>query len=392
MLLKLKVTKIINLFVLLGLVGCTSIDRDEEFPKKRDLNIKNRVALRQSWEQYMGRNRLEDDSNVSLQACDKGLIGVDFQGKLKILDLGRGNFTKDIAINSKVSTGPVVVGNTAVITTKDNQLQAINLNNNSTIWSANLESEVFSTPLIVDRAIIVHTLSGAVISYNLENGKQNWRYTHSLPTTIMRRTSSPIVANDYIIVGLAAGKLVALHKTSGMVAWMFDLSKSAGLFDEINTKEMFDVCADPVVVNNIVYAARFDGNLVAINVDSGELIWERDIPSYAGFTVFKNRLLVAETKGNVYALNLATGATIWHQAGLIGRRLSQPVIYQKYMVTSDPDGMLYLLAADNGEVLGQHRILRQGVLSKLVVIKQKLYVLGSDGQLLALEVPVAKAV
>jgi outer membrane protein assembly factor BamB len=392
MLLKLNLTKIISPLLLLSLVSCTAIEPENDFPQKQALKIKNKVVLRQSWEQYMGRNRLEDDSNVSLQTWNKELLGVDFQGKLKVLDLGRGNFTKDIAVNAKISAGPVIAGNIAVIATKDNQLQAINLRNNATVWATNLESEVFSTPLIVDNTVVVHTLSGAVVSYNLENGKQNWRYTHTLPATVMRRTSSPAVSNDFIIVGLASGKLVALHKTSGMVVWIFDLAKANSMFEDIDTKEILDVCADPMVLNGIVYAARFDGKLVAVNADTGELIWERDISSYAGFTVFKNKLLVIETKGNVYALNLKTGATIWQQNALVGRRLSQPVIYQKYLATSDRDGALYLVSAENGEVVAQHNILRQGVLSKLTVVKQKLCVFGSDGQLLALEIPAGKAV
>jgi outer membrane protein assembly factor BamB len=392
MLLKLNLTKIISPLLLLSLVSCTAIEPENDFPQKQALKIKNKVVLRQSWEQYMGRNKLEDDSNVSLQTWNKELLGVDFQGKLKVLDLGRGNFTKDIAVNAKISAGPVIAGNIAVIATKDNQLQAINLRNNATVWATNLESEVFSTPLIVDNTVVVHTLSGAVVSYNLENGKQNWRYTHTLPATVMRRTSSPAVSNDFIIVGLASGKLVALHKTSGMVVWIFDLAKANSMFEDIDTKEILDVCADPMVLNGIVYAARFDGKLVAVNADTGELIWERDISSYAGFTVFKNKLLVIETKGNVYALNLKTGATIWQQNALVGRRLSQPVIYQKYLATSDRDGALYLVSAENGEVVAQHNILRQGVLSKLTVVKQKLCVFGSDGQLLALEIPAGKAV
>lgn len=392
MLQKLKIIKITNVLALLALVGCTSIDREEEFPKKQELKIKNKVVLRQSWEQYMGRNRLEDDNNVSLQSWNQDLVGVDFRGKLKVLELGRGNFTKDINVNARVATGPVIVGNSAIITTKDNKLQAINLKNNATLWSTNLESEVFSTPLIVDDTVVVHTLGGAVVSYNIDNGKQNWRYTHALPATIMRRTSSPTVSGDYIIVGLASGKLIALHKTSGMLVWSFDLAKVQNMFDEVDTKEMVDVCADPVVFNGKVYAARFNGNLVALNADTGDLIWERDIPSYSGFAVHKNKLLVIETKGNVYGLSLKNGETVWHQSQLIGRRLSQPVIYQQYLATSDEEGMIYLVSTDNGEVVGNYRLLRRGVWGKLMVIKQKLYLIGSDGQLIALEVPTGKAV
>jgi outer membrane protein assembly factor BamB len=392
MLLTLKTQKITSLLILLALTGCTNIDYVADFPAKKPVAIKNKVAIKKSWEQYMGRNRLEQDNNVSLQPWDKGLVGVDFAGNLKVLDLAQGNFAKNIPIDAKIAVGPVIRENIAVLATKDNRLLAINLNYNSTIWSINLDSEVYATPLIIGKSVVIHALSGAVISYNLDNGKQNWRYNHALPSLIMRKSSAPIAYNDYVIVGLADGKLVALHKTSGMVAWTFDLASNANLFAETNTREILDVCVDPLIFDNKVFAARFDGKLVALNADTGDLLWEREIASYAGFAVHQNKLLVIGTTGNLYALDYRKGTTIWQQTNLVGRRLSQPVVYNKYLATSDTEGLLYLVSLDNGELAGHYRLLRDGVLSKLTVIKQKLYVLGTDGQLIALEIPGQKVV
>ena len=146
---------------------------------------------------------------------------------------------------------------------------------------------------------------------------------HNLPPLMLRRSSTPDVKNDLVIAGFANGKLLAMQKNDGSVTWTQDISHPKGTTD---LQRMVDISADPLVQDERVYAASYQGNIAALTITNGNIIWERAVPSYAGFVADHNLLYVASTNGDVVALETQNGSTYWLQTVLQGRRLSKPAI------------------------------------------------------------------
>ncbi|WP_435317265.1 PQQ-binding-like beta-propeller repeat protein [Haloarchaeobius sp. TZWSO28] len=95
--------------------------------------------------------------------------------------------------------------------------------------------------------------------------------------------------------------------------------------------------ASPVVANGVVYAARGGGSLLAIEVETGEVLWENDryslcfsSPAVADGTVYLT------TVDQTVALDAATGEPTW--SADIGGLGSPTVVEDTLYVTGEPGG------------------------------------------------------
>lgn len=77
------------------------------------------------------------------------------------------------------------------------------------------------------------------------------------------------------------------------------------------------ITSSPVLVNGVVYIVSPDGPVLALNANTGALVWEKDINAIGSVDVVKNVLYVSSFSANasyVYALDPATGSVIWQVA------------------------------------------------------------------------------
>jgi outer membrane protein assembly factor BamB len=123
-----------------------------------------------------------------------------------------------------------------------------------------------------------------------------------------------------------------------------------------------------------------------MRISNGQIIWNRNISSYAGFTLHNNILYVSATNGDIVAVEAATGHTLWLQNTLQGRRLAKAAIMGKYLIVCDTDGLIHLLDRQNGTLLGRYQFDRAGVEATPIVKNNIVYILGRRGKLVALEV------
>ncbi len=381
--------KSLNLIIILtGLLlanGCTNIQSANFFPAQNTIKNSNLDEADLKWMQFLGVSHLQTDNFLGLAKLQTGLLAADSRGMLRVLDNNSGLFTSTIKVNKAgIIAGPVVKGQYAVVITKDLKLVVVNLHTKAVKWSVALRSEVFSTPVIADNLLVLHSLDGTLIAYNLQDGTEVWNYVHTIPKLVLRKSSTPVVYGDSIIVGLSNGKLISVNKTTGALDWEYNLNTS--LQDDINVGNLADICISPVIKNNVVYAAGYNSALVALDVKTGLLKWQKDISSYSGLVIANNKLIVVETKGDLYALNLHDGSTYWKQDFLIGRKLSSPVMYNNMLAMSDPAGVLHLVGAETGKVLKHISVYAKGTESQPIVIDNVLYVHAVNGCLVALNI------
>ena len=112
---------------------------------------------------------------------------------------------------------------------------------------------------------------------------------------------APAVVEDKVIWGAVDGLLRALDIKSGELVWQFNVQ------DWIK-------CA-PTVYNNTIYFGTEEGSVYAINASEGKLIWERQFSGTSTHTTIafeKGKIVVCIKESGVFALDAQTGKTIWH--------------------------------------------------------------------------------
>lgn len=111
----------------------------------------------------------------------------------------------------------------------------------------------------------------------------------------------------------------------------------------------------PVIVDNTLYAAGSEGELVSLNPESGQENWSKDLDRElaGGVGAGPNNLYVGSYSGVVYALSREDGSERW-QAKLSSEILSAPQSNGEIVVVQTLDGRLYGLSAEDGEQLWRY--------------------------------------
>jgi outer membrane protein assembly factor BamB len=149
---------------------------------------------------------------------------------------------------------------------------------------------------------------------------------------------------------------------------------------------MVDVDADPVIDGKSVYAVTYQGQVAALQLFSGEIIWRRDMSSSAGLGVGPDNVYVTDELSHIWALNRANSASMWRQSKLESRRVSPPAVFGEFVVVGDLDGYVHWLRRDDGQFVARQRVDSSSIIAAPVATSFAVYVYASGGELAALQV------
>jgi outer membrane protein assembly factor BamB len=150
-------------------------------------------------------------------------------------------------------------------------------------------------------------------------------------------------------VGFSDGKLAALNLRNGSLLWERTIAFPQGV---TAADQLIDIAADPLSSCDVIYVVTYQGQLAAISLRSGRILWQRNFSSYSGLTV-GNNLYITDTKGDVWAFDRSTGELIWRQQFLRHRGLTAPVIFGNSLIIGDQEGYIHWLAQSDGHPLAR---------------------------------------
>jgi outer membrane protein assembly factor BamB len=104
------------------------------------------------------------------------------------------------------------------------------------------------------------------------------------------------------------------------------------------------------VADNVAYAAGFDGEVIALNADTGRKLWsvKTNLPLSAGPGVGEGLVVVGSTDGNVIALDAQTGNERWRHR-MSGEVLATPLVAKSAVIVRTVDGRLVALESGDAK-------------------------------------------
>jgi outer membrane protein assembly factor BamB len=138
-----------------------------------------------------------------------------------------------------------------------------------------------------------------------------------------------------------------------------------------------------IVVDQDIYAAGYQGKLVSVASESGQIMWAKDISTYVGVSVDVVNVYSLDESGELIALLRRNGTEIWRQDALLRREPTSPVVFDNAVAIGDFEGYIHLFSAIDGRPVARTRV-DKGLLSgSPVVIGNQLYVQSESGMLTA---------
>tara|TARA_B100000767_G_C19754719_1_gene532414 strand:+ start:512 stop:1690 length:1179 start_codon:yes stop_codon:yes gene_type:complete len=377
-----RVSFLFSALALCLLVACGGQKDDlDDTNKPRPLvSFNEKVVIEKIWTAKLGsgqgglyhRLTLADDEESIYVAEVDGLVArYNLEGNL----LWRSKFS---ALAAGVGVGHGVV----TVADIDGAVIAINAENGDELWRVDVESEVLAAPQVGSDTVVVQAYDGRVIGLDKESGVQRWVYSIDPPVLTLRGTATPVVEAGVIYTGFSNGKLTAIDIKNGNLLWgkLIAIAKGQAELDRI-----IDVDASPLIVDNKVYAASYNGYLFAFLKSTGRPLWRFEMSTYRELAEGFQNVYAVNDKGHVFAVDAEDGELKWEQTAFVNRQLSAPIVFAGFLLVADNEGFLHVMSQLDGSIVGRERISRVGVRVPMISIDQTLYVYSDTGKLSALK-------
>ncbi|SMN11293.1 Outer membrane protein YfgL, lipoprotein component of the protein assembly complex (forms a complex with YaeT, YfiO, and NlpB) [uncultured Candidatus Thioglobus sp.] len=343
-------------------------------------DIEARIKIIKIWSKNIGKG-FQDESLKLHPAYISGQIFVaDLSGDLLGIDANTGNNIWKHHTDLTITGGPGVSQKLIVIGSEDGDIFAYSRENGELVWTSKVSSEVLSVPQINDSFVVVRAGDGKLFCLNAENGKHVWIHDVPVPALTLRGTSSPTIVGDIVIAGFDDGRLVAIELNTGKVVWETNVSLASG---RSQLERIIDIDSDPIVAGKDVYASTFQGHFATIALESGNIVWTRDIFSHVGFVVDEENIYITDEKSYVWCIERLTGTVVWQQKDLSGRMVTKSTIIGNFVVVGDTEGYLHWIDKNDGQFIARKKISKNAILVPPIATPDILYTYSSDGTLSA---------
>lgn len=252
------------------------------------------------------------------------------------------------------------------------------------IWTKPVPSTVIAAPKASDNEVFAKTIDGQLTTLNANTGAPVWNYQQTLPSLILHDTSDPVINEATLLTGFSNGTLIAFEKMSGHILWNKQINLPEGKTD---VERMADVSATPKVMDNTVYAASYQGKLIAFDLQTQDTVWSADISTYNDFTMSNTAIFAGDNNGNVIALERKTGTILWKQTALMYRHLTAPTyIGNDLIAIADQEGYLHILNTKDGHFVARISVNSDGIITAPLSINGLTIIQTNDGDLYAYKI------
>ena len=357
----------------------------------------NPGELKEIWSADIGEGNQDDLPLISQPVVfNNRIYTLDTKAQVSAFDLKTGKEIWRRSVKPKREGDDVVPGGVAYsngllyVTSGYNEFFALDPATGKTSWRAKLGSPSRAAPTILNNRAYVVTVDNKIIAFDAVNGTQLWDFQALSEAAGIVGAASPAAAAEVVIPAFSSGEIMALRVENGSTVWSDDLSPTTSIG---GLTALPDIQGLPVIDDNMVFAISFGGRMVALNLVSGERVWQKDLSGAETPWVAGNYVFVLTSDNELLALSRDTGALRWvrplasyikEKAGSQGLLWSGPVMAGNRLILTGPEGNVLEVDPANGNVLRRMKLGKNVAVSP-VVVGNTLLLLTEDGTLHAFQ-------
>ena len=359
-----------------GLFG----DDDEELEPAELIEFEVKVPVKRLWSTKVGSDA--EFLRVALRPVGDGnrIYAASVNGNVVALDPEKGKQVWRNKLDIGLSSGPGVGEGLVVVVAADGYVVALGAEDGMERWRAYISGESLATPLVYDEYVVVQSVDNKLTALSVFDGSERWTLEQSTPALTMRGSTSPMQVGQSIVTGFDNGRVMAINLETGDVEWDSMLAPPSGRSD---LDRLSDIDGDIAVVGQDIYASGYQGRIASLAAESGQVLWARELSTYAGVTADWNNVYSTLQNGELVALNRRSGTELWRQNALLRREPTVPVSFRTTVVVGDLEGYLHFFSNVDGEPAARVRAGKSAIVSTPLVMADRLYVQSDDGSVSA---------
>ena len=251
---------------------------------------------------------------------------------------------------------------------------AFNAADGKELWRAKPGGPLRGAPTIANGNIYVLTQDNQLFAIDEASGKVGWTQSGSLESQGVFGVAAPASSQGTVVAGFSSGELNAYRYENGRSLWQDALSRSSA---SNSVSSLADIDADPVIDQGRVYAVGQGGRMVAIDIGTGQRLWEQNLAGIATPWIAGEWLFVVTDDAQLVCLARATGKVRWIAQSWFG-----PVLAGGKLILTNSLGEIVLRKPEDGSDAGVTRGKVPFTLPPIVA-NQMLYVLDQRGRITA---------
>ena len=382
-------SRLLALLLVVSLSACSTVkgwfDSDDEDPTApvELVDIETSIKIKKLWSTGIGKGQGKGLYSIQPVLQGEKIYAASANGEVYSIDRRTGKKHWDVELETSLSGGVGVYESSLFVGGSDGSVMRLSADNGELLWSTRVTGEVLAPPQADGRVVVAQTYDGKLHGLDYASGEKLWAYDSNVPVLTVRGTSTPILRNNVVYAGFANGRVLAFNADSGDLKWEVRVAISQGRSE---IERIVDVDGTMELIGNELYAASFQGRVVAIDVASGRKIWQNNVSSFSGVSQGFGNVYVADEDGTLYAFLRNGQGERWSQPSLGFRELSRPTPVSSYVAVGDLEGIVHFISQVDGEFVGRIKVDGDGVRADMIADGNLLYVYGNGGKLMALEI------
>jgi outer membrane protein assembly factor BamB len=381
--------QVVLLFLVFNLAACSTIsgwfesDEDEATAPAELADIDETVEIDELWSVGVGDGQGEGFYRLRPVISGATIFAAAADGEVVAVNRSSGKTLWEAELDTTLSGGVGVYEDALFVGSSEGFVLRLDAASGERVWATPVHGEILSAPQSNGKVVVVQTYDGRLQGLDFSSGNSLWTYDSNVPVLTIRGTSTPIINNDQVYAAFANGRVLSFDVQTGALLWEVRAAISQGRSE---IERIVDIDGTMDMAGNELFAASYQGNVVAIDLLSGRKLWQQKASSFSGVSQGFSNIYVADEDGTLTAYMRNGQGVRWTQAALAYRKLSRPTPVSSYLAVGDFEGYVHVLSQVDGDFVGRVRADDEGIRADMLSDGNVLYVYGNSGELIAYEI------
>lgn len=185
---------------------------------------------------------------------------------------------------------------------------AMNASDGSILWRKRPGGPLRGAPTLFAGNVFVVSQDNQMFALRASDGNVEWTDSATLEVSGVFGVAAPAAGQGTVVAGFSSGELDAFRYENGRALWQDALSRTS-ISTSVST--LSDIDAEPVIDQGRVFAIGLGGRMVALDLFTGQRIWEINAGGIAMPWVAGEWLFVVTDNARLLAVSRTTGRVRW---------------------------------------------------------------------------------